>query len=531
MPARVWPGRIRSTGVLAPDAEVVVKICVVGAGVGGVALAQGLLADGHRVELFERGTGPAPGGAAVTIYSNGAAALAGLGVSLDGLGAEIEELRLRRSDGRALVCFDLTVMQRRTGYAIRTIARADLVARLASGLPAEALHYSSSVRSVSVGDGSATLVLDSGDQHAAQVLVGADGHRSVVRRDVLDPQPARAVGWATWQGLTEILPQCARGAAGQLVVGPAGLVGLMPAGRGLLQWWFDIRWDGTDLEPGSALARLREAFGRYADPVPALLEAITAADLGLYPHVLHQVPQVWGRGNSTLLGDAAHAFPPSQAQGANQALEDAWLLRRALQSSGDPAAALRRYERRRTPRVRRVARMAASERTNRPPSAALGLLARLVAAARRPCQHPADLPLQQRPEQRAAMSAAERILVRVSLSLVAIAVSLAVASALHLSGQVDGRGPLFDADHAGIAEALIAVVLVAAAVALWRIGARARRAALWATGCAIAGFCWGLSITARAGHWPDIGYHVAVLPLLVVGFAALRRAGRVASAP
>ena len=120
---------------------------------------------------------------------------------------------------------------------------------------------------------------------------------------------------------------------------------------------------------------------------------------------------------------------------------------------------------------------------------------------------------------------------RVALLLGAIAVSLAVASALHLSGQVHGRGAPFDADHAGVAEALIGVVLAAAAVALWRIGPGARRAGLWATGFAIAGFCWGLSITSQAGHWPDIGYHLAVLPLLVASFAALLRADRVASRP
>lgn len=103
------------------------------------------------------------------------------------------------------------------------------------------------------------------------------------------------------------------------------------------------------------------------------------------------------------------------------------------------------------------------------------------------------------------------------------AVSLAVASAMHLSGRVHGRGAPFDADHAGIAEALIGVVLAGAAIALWRSGMRARREALVAIGFAVAGFCWGLSITARAGRWPDISYHVVVLPVLVVTFIMLLR--------
>jgi FAD-dependent urate hydroxylase len=63
-----------------------------------------------------------------------------------------------------------------------------------------------------------------------------------------------------------------------------------------------------------------------------------------YPHVLHRVPDRWGRGPTTLLGDAAHAFRRRWAQGANQALEDAWLLRRApgrRRRPGSRAARLR----------------------------------------------------------------------------------------------------------------------------------------------------------------------------------------------
>lgn len=96
-----------------------------------------------------------------------------------------------------------------------------------------------------------------------------------------------------------------------------------------------------------------------------------------------------------------------------------------------------------------------------------------------------------------------------------VAVSLAVASALHLASPADG-------DRAGVAEAVICAVLAVAAVGLWRMRGRARTFALCAIGFAIAGFCVGLSITARGGHWADIAYHVTVLPVLVGAFVALQ---------
>jgi peptidoglycan/LPS O-acetylase OafA/YrhL len=130
---------------------------------------------------------------------------------------------------------------------------------------------------------------------------------------------------------------------------------------------------------------------------------------------------------------------------------------------------------------------------------------------------------------RGDMNASQSLPRRIAVLLAAITASLAVASGLHLSGQVHGRGAMYDADSAGVAELVIGLVLAAATTALWRKGSRAMRAALWCTGFAVAGFCVGLTFTAEGGHWPDVAYHLAVLPLLVLSFVALLRAGHVPS--
>ena len=112
--------------------------------------------------------------------------------------------------------------------------------------------------------------------------------------------------------------------------------------------------------------------------------------------------------------------------------------------------------------------------------------------------------------------------------MVVIAGSLVVASTLHLGGLVHGRGELYDAHDAGVAEAIIAVVLGAAGSAAWRSPGRWRRAAIAALTFAVAGFLVGLSVTARAGRAPDIAYHLVVLPVLVGSLVVTARsaAGR-----
>jgi hypothetical protein len=114
----------------------------------------------------------------------------------------------------------------------------------------------------------------------------------------------------------------------------------------------------------------------------------------------------------------------------------------------------------------------------------------------------------------------------IGVAMAVVAASLAVMSCLHLSGTVSGGTPPYSAGPAGIAEAIICVVLLAGAVAVWRDPGRARPIALAALGFSIAGFLVGISITIAGGPAVDIAYHGTVLPVLIVLFAVLFRRTR-----
>jgi hypothetical protein len=106
----------------------------------------------------------------------------------------------------------------------------------------------------------------------------------------------------------------------------------------------------------------------------------------------------------------------------------------------------------------------------------------------------------------------DRFAVRTTAAVMGfVAATLFVASALHLP------------NDAGIAEAIIGIVLASAAGLMVQEPERARAVGLGAVGFAIAGFGVGLTITAERGTAPEVAYHVVMLPILVGTFISLAR--------
>ncbi|WP_235883840.1 FAD-dependent monooxygenase [Saccharopolyspora elongata] len=334
------------------------RVLVIGAGVGGLAIANGLLGKGHDVQVFEHADALRTTGAGITVWSNGTAALRGLGVDIEPAGHPLHSLRSVTESGRLLWEADLDEVTERLGSPTVQIPRRELIAEMAAALPPGVLHFGRRCVGVTEHPDHVVVQFADGSSATGDLLIGADGQRSVVRREVLGGEPARPTGWASWQGLTRSDLPVAHGHQTLNIAGRYAHCGLIPTGDGLLHWWFDMPW--KDGDPVLSVAELQRAFRGWPDPVEALLASVTDDDLGFFPHIRHKVPQVWGGPRSTLLGDAVHAMPPAVAQAANQTLEDAWLLTQFLSVvDREPAELLRAYEQERRPRALKVSRTAA----------------------------------------------------------------------------------------------------------------------------------------------------------------------------
>jgi FAD-dependent urate hydroxylase len=339
------------------------RILVVGAGVGGISIARGLLRDGHDVTVFDRRPDVTAGGGAVTIWSNGATVLEQLGVDMAGAGQLLSTLRVMTSTGRPIATLDLAAIVNRLGAPVRMVPRRVLLERLLEGFPAERIWCNARAVGVASTQNGVRLDFDDGSWTEGDLLIGADGLHSMVRESV-GAQSAQPTGWCSWQGLVT-LPDVVEKHVAQMIVGEHGNVGLWPAGGSDVQWWFDLPWSREFVRPQNPIEMIRSNFKGWSDSVDQVLATLTDEDLAPspFPHFRHPIPGS-GQGAVTLLGDAAHTMPPTLAQGTNQALLDTMVLREALsdftpgckrlRTNRDIASALRWYEDTRRRKVKAV---------------------------------------------------------------------------------------------------------------------------------------------------------------------------------
>lgn len=382
------------------------KVIIVGIGVGGLATARYLLAAGYEVEIYEQAEQLRTEGASLILWSNGTGILRDLGFEPEDMGSRMDAMNTLSEDGHTLLRLDLARLAQRFGHPTVVVPRGDLVSELAKGLPDGVLNYGKrcvAVHEPPKGDSSALIVeFADGTKAEGDIVIGADGHRSAVRRRLHGDTPATYTGFATWHGLTRLPVGLPGETTGLVFHGKAGFSTMFAAGDGQIQWVFVTPWAEGDTVPRgvrdertgdrgvdeavSATRNLRERFGHCVSPVPELLERLTDDEIGLFPHLLHEIPDEIGRGRVTLIGDALHAVPPTLAQGVNQTLEDAWCLNQVLGGSRRPADSdlpaveqrLREFEAMRLKRLQRLHKMAKYSETRPTPPPALRFVPWLV---------------------------------------------------------------------------------------------------------------------------------------------------------
>jgi FAD-dependent urate hydroxylase len=322
------------------------RILVAGAGIAGLAAARTLAGAGFSVEVVEREPAWREGGTGIYLPGNAARALHALGLDQPVLerGVVIPRQRLSDHRGRLLVEVDLAELWDGVGPCV-ALHRADLHAVLLDGARDVPIRMGVDVRGLSERDG--TLSVEFGDGTAGEydLVIGADGIHSTVRRVAFgNDATARPVGQLGWRFLTACPAEIT---IWSVMLGHRTAFLTIPIGNGRVYCYCDVMsTSGEDRDED-----LDRLFSGFAEPVPSLLDSVADRELVHRSTIEEVALDSWVRGRVVLVGDAAHATSPNMAEGAAMALEDALVLAGCLRRLEAIPAALSAFEVRRRPRT------------------------------------------------------------------------------------------------------------------------------------------------------------------------------------
>lgn len=337
------------------------QIAVVGAGMGGLAVAATLRQAGFDVQVYEQAQRFGRIGAGIQMMPNSMKVLRKIGIE--------ERLRavafapyshLNRDGYTGEMTRELPMPESLYGALYLCMHRAELHEALASAVPGEIIHLGRKLTGLDQKGGQVTLSFADGSKATADAVVGADGVHSIVRDIIVGPDAP-----------------IHRGRIAYRAVFPADLMNGFDIGRSRTKWWgsdrhiviyyttkakSEVYFVTSVPEPAEWLTKeswsakgdvreLRAAYEGFHQDVRNVLDA--CPDCHKWAILEREPLRTWSDGRVVLLGDSAHPMTPYMAQGAATSIEDAAVLARCLQAveGDDIEGAFRRYEAHRKPRT------------------------------------------------------------------------------------------------------------------------------------------------------------------------------------
>jgi 2-polyprenyl-6-methoxyphenol hydroxylase-like FAD-dependent oxidoreductase len=334
------------------------RAIIIGAGIGGLCAAIALRKVGYTVQIFERAPEVTALPTGLALWSNAMWALSILGVGDEvlRLGSVIDITRSQTAEGEVMSDVHVGNIGKKLGVPTVCIHRVDLHQILVNAVGRESIQTSMTCTGF-VQDGRQVIALfENGTTVRGDLLVGADGYRSIVRRQQFPSEEARYSGYTCYRSVVSMVHRALPPGTALTALGHGSEFGLFPCGMGRVYWF------ATHNQPAaikdSALGRKGDclaAFAGFSEPFVQVLHA--TPESAIVRHDVYDRPPLpqWSSGRVTMLGDACHAMTPNLGQGACMAIEDAVVLARTLRDEPDCERALHLYEQTRRARTALIA--------------------------------------------------------------------------------------------------------------------------------------------------------------------------------
>ncbi|MBD2195463.1 FAD-dependent monooxygenase [Calothrix anomala FACHB-343] len=336
------------------------KVAIIGAGLGGLAVAVALRKLGYNVQVYEKAQDFRPVGGGLGLLPNGLNFLQAIAPELVTLiknsGCEVITTVLKNNQGETIRTNPASRYQDKYGQPLVTVWWWHLQQVLASQLPADIIHLHHRCLGFQQDDTGVEIYFDNGSVVSADLLIGADGINSVIREVLIQDGKPRYLESMSWRAVIKCNQQVLNPGELGFVKGNRDFMYLLNVGDGHFAWLYRrLSLDNSLSEnPAAVKSRILSYITDWGESLRALVEA-TPAERILEGPICDRLPvNSWSQGRVTLLGDAAHPMAPALGQGANSTFEDAYELAYSLSQASSWQTALANYEQRRIPRTQSI---------------------------------------------------------------------------------------------------------------------------------------------------------------------------------
>lgn len=324
------------------------KIAIIGGGIGGLTTAIALQKKGFNTKIYEAALEIREAGAGLWVAANAVAIYEKLGIVEDikSAGNSLITGGIGDHKGRVISKIDFNRIIKNYGNGTIAMHRGKLQAVLLRHVEEGSVVVGKRLKSLTDTEGVVQLQFEDGTTDECDIVIGADGVKSVVRQALFGDIPLRYSGQTCWRGIAPVHLKDTKNSL-ELWGTQAGLrASYSQVNENEVYWYITLKERPNITQKASQIkSYLMKLVAEFDSEIQDLVSK-TPENAILHNDLYDFKPiSTWYKGNCVLIGDAAHATTPNLGQGACQAIEDAYALAQCLAKYADKYQAFEAFQR------------------------------------------------------------------------------------------------------------------------------------------------------------------------------------------